>query len=260
MKNRFSSFLSEFSGPISASRVEASSRSSPFSASSASRVQGSSRSLEGSPHASPRTPHAAYVPARGGASRRVDGTSGDQVLDGAAANWCVLCGAKLSCAPNFCPRCGRRGITVAAVTHAVGPPAPPDHSQAAESEKDGAELTPLGSGYVAGGGVNFSADDAVLLAHLRAGVKESRGDDAQGHCPGGGRAGDAFANVGVRVGGSGAFMGQMQATGHAGCTDAAEAAGIDVAQLQGGAGVDVVSLPRSLSLPSIVAPEGGEVW
>jgi hypothetical protein len=262
MKTRFSSFLSEFSGPISASRVEASSRSSPFSATSASRVEASSRSLEGSPHGSPRTPHVAYAPFLGGASRRVDGISGDQVLDGAAANWCALCGAKLSCAAHFCPRCGRRCVTVPAVTHAVGPPAPPD--QAAESERDGAELTPLGSGYVAGGGLNLSADDAVLLAHLRAGVQESRGADAQGHCPGGGRAGegqDALANVGVRVGseaggggggggGEEENMGQRKATGDAGCTDAAEAeaAGIDVAQR---AGVDVVSLPRSLSLPSM---------
>jgi len=35
---------------------------------------------------------------------------------------------------------------------------------------------PLGTGYVAGGGLNFSADDALLLAHLRAGVSGSEGD------------------------------------------------------------------------------------
>jgi len=50
----------------------------------------------------------------------------DQVLNGAAANWCVQCGVKLPFAAHFCPACGRRSVAVPPVTHAVGAPAPPD--------------------------------------------------------------------------------------------------------------------------------------
>ena len=53
----------------------------------------------------------------------------------------------------------------------------------------------LGSGYVAGGGLNFSADDALLLAQLRAGVVWKTESNREGALGGG-------AGEEVRVAGS----------------------------------------------------------
>ena len=157
MKNRFSSFLSEFSGPSSAP-------------SNASRGGGM---LQGSPHGSLRQdPHFAYAPTHGDAPRIVDGSGrrgvgggGREGFGGGEGTSGVSCAlATMPPHGEWTQESGHGGITCRGGAGGA---------ETVQGQGECAESSPLGSGYVAGGGLNFSADDAVLLAHLRAGVRES---------------------------------------------------------------------------------------